>query len=347
MNFSARIRDLCRNRLGLARLQTVLQTFIIKLKSDRYGFERLFKTRGPLIFTVWLSLVLICFSLGYRSYQSQKLWRDRVDFLDPQCRSSYQQLFSKEKIDIRIVFGYKDARPARFVGDRYERNALIEEIIKPCEPERFDCGFKRSAKDAFLFTKPIQGLAGNHHLLSLRIVNSSVGPDDEVNRQNPFQKWQSEMAQRNFIEGLSEADIIFYNGHSRDGGGPDFEPPKLTVQKHINYSWYKAHKKNLRQMHQIVQAGIVKPKIVGLFSCVSHRLLPSTRVNKNVAWLTSQKLVYYADALNSMRDALSALLGFSCQGDFDSLVGKKEKEDATISLFGFVKNPESLSRKAR
>src|SRR5690606_18334478 len=41
------------------------------------------------------------------------------------CHRAYARLYKNDIVDMRLVFGYKDARPARFVADRYERAAIV------------------------------------------------------------------------------------------------------------------------------------------------------------------------------------------------------------------------------
>jgi hypothetical protein len=244
------------------------------------------------------------------------------------CQQTYIKLFQKETIDIRIVFGYKDARPARFVGDRYEKNALIESLQEPCQRNRMDCGFNRSESDAEIFWKNIIGIDQKIHKIILRVLNSSVGPDDDENRKDPFQIWQSERAEKSFFSGINKADIIFYNGHARDGGGPDFAPPRIRADRQVNYNWYTKHKPGFKKLSHTLSIANKNPKLVGLFSCASKKLIPKNPKAKQLAWLTYNNLIYYADALESMRDTLSDILTMKCQDEF-----KAQIAEATLSGF--------------
>ena len=58
-----------------------------------------------------------------------------------------------------MVFGYKDSRPARFVGDRHERLALIQRLTSECSGSQQACGFERSPENSDLFIKSIMGPA--------------------------------------------------------------------------------------------------------------------------------------------------------------------------------------------
>jgi hypothetical protein len=232
------------------------------------------------------------------------------------CESVLNRVFRRPVVDVRIVFGYKDARPARFVGDRYERLALLATLLGHCQGDRFDCGFHRSRSDADLLIKKVWGPDRRIYRVEVRLVNSSVGPDDDENRTDSWQRWQSDYAQSQFLEGLKDADVVFYNGHSRDGGGPDFSPPMLRADHHVFYLAYQNQRLGVRNMSRALAESKSPPAVVGLFSCVSNNLVsPAIKRKKKTRWITTRHLVYYADALDSMRDSLSNLLGLRCMDD--------------------------------
>ena len=154
------------------------------------------------------------------------------------------QIESKN-FDVRVFFGYKDTRPARFVADRYEAAVFSEILTMSCANGREDCDFKKVDTDHYegiLLTKAINSHNKKQTTVNVRIWTSSVGADDSENRKNPFQKWRSEYVKDQFIHALKKADVIFYNGHSRAGGGPDFSAPLLTSKNHVNYLNYQKNK---------------------------------------------------------------------------------------------------------
>lgn len=243
---------------------------------------------------------------------------------DKTCKAAYRRLFSKPEIDVRVIFGYKDARPARFVGDRQERAAFVEQLISPCVEGVFACGFTRSKEDADIFRKSIIGPSGDLVSVRVQVVHSSVGPDDEENRANPFQEWQSQYAEEVFLTGLETADIVFYNGHSRAGGGPDFSPPRLTADKAPDFFYYQKHRPGLGKI--LYTLGKKKTdgglKLIGLFSCASTRLFANQIITKRpkAGVITSPNLVFYVDALENSLAALSGILEMRCEGDFKAVI---------------------------
>jgi len=259
--------------------------------------------------------------------------------VESKCFQTYLRLYEKDEVDMRVVFGYKDARPARFVGDRYERIALVEYLLRPCAKNFHACGFARIRDDADLLTKTVIGPDGRDKLVNLHVVQASAGPDDDENRKSDsFQAWQSAHATKIFEQGLREADVVLYSGHSRDGGGPDFAPPKLNYKGHVNYYWYGLKKPGLKAVVRQLRNAKRTPKLFGLLSCTSDKHFSDEvgKVAKPMGLLTSPKLLYYADAMKNLLGTLSALLGMWCKTDFDLAI-QAGTDDRSSQLDGFFK----------
>jgi hypothetical protein len=231
-------------------------------------------------------------------------------FTNSVCEKTYAKFYAKPVLDFRIIFGYKDARPARYVGDRYEEAYFIQKIL--------GLGFERVKNQDDTFAYSVIAPDGQKKAIRLSIAGSSVGPDDDENRNDPFQKWKSTYAENLFLNGLKTADLVFYYGHSRDGGGPDFNPPKLTKNHHTDYAWYVKHRTGLKKMLAAVKSGQKDARLLGLYSCVSDKLFTKSlqKVNPNISLMTSHVLLYYNDALDGMFEALSAIIKMKCQQDF-------------------------------
>lgn len=187
-------------------------------------------------------VLIVCFTFRSIFAASPAPARDAL------CDSTYQTLFANPAIEIVMVFGYKDSRPSRFVGDRHERVFFTQEVTAPCLLSSQACGFMRDAADSDHFTKTINSPTGKPVLVHLRVLNSSVSADDEHNQKDRFQKWQSQRVNSEFRRSLQKADIVFYNGHSRNGGGPDFFPPRLTADGHIDYTYYERETPGLKEI---------------------------------------------------------------------------------------------------
>lgn len=225
---------------------------------------------------------------------------------------------SKTDIGIRIVFGYKDSRPARFVGDRHERLAFVQKILEACKANDENCGFKRDLKNADLFFKEINSSEKQMVRVTMLVVHSSVDSDDHSNRKNPFQTWQSLYAKQSFFDGLKENNVLFYNGHSRYGGGPDFHPPILKDGSKVDILYYTEKKMKLKELQKEILKASTRfpsemPRFLGFFSCSSNQhfkqaisdFLPK---DSSVTLLTSDSSIHYSRALSDSLEALSTVL---------------------------------------
>jgi len=225
-------------------------------------------------------------------------------------------IIKTEALDLRVIFGYKDARPGRFVGDRHERLAFIQDLLQPCvESQSLVCGFERYKKDSSLFLKRLVSSKDpeTQKRIILRVVHSSASTNDEANRKNPYQKVLSERAESIFLEGLKNARMVFYNGHSRFGGGPDFQPPVLNSAGYVDVSYYKTYSSGTSNMLAALASRSKltgKPlEKLGIFSCASSKhfkeALLKTKVNKVIA---GPRLLHYAEALKRTKKQLGVYL---------------------------------------
>ncbi len=237
------------------------------------------------------------------------------------CEASYRALYGKPVVNVRVVFGYKDTRPGRFVGDRHERLAFVQRILKTCDKGQA-CGFTRSTQNSDLFVKTIKGPQGKRVRVQLWVAHSSVGSDDQENRRDSLQSWQSRYSADAFFSGLGKADVLFYNGHSRFGGGPDFSPPRLDRAGVVETAFYKDERPGFARTIDVLEAETLlsgrsgKLKLMGLFSCTSSQhFSEDIRFAADVGLLSSHQLMYYADAMESSLAALSGLLEMKCEGE--------------------------------
>lgn len=242
----------------------------------------------------------------------------------PMCLTMEKSLYAKNTLKIRMIFGYKDARPARFVGDRHERLAFIERISATCDSHSKEpCGFIRSHDNADLFMKKLK-IKGKDRRVLLWVVNSSVGTDDQENRDDPFQRWKSKYAEDAFLTGLSNADVVMYDGHSRFGGGPDFGSPKLAADGTVDPSSYQTDRPGLTKMITALKDSrkgsasakanpFSRLKVLGLFSCSSSQHFTEEIHDVSKTGVVSSKvLMYYSDALRESISTLGDVLSGQC-----------------------------------
>lgn len=221
-----------------------------------------------------------------------------------QCRRFSDQ----PSVRIDVFFGYKDARPSRFVGDRLESLVLLSALRRECKnSKRLACGYRQNVNDPFELLKEQDG-----HTWRIKIHRSSLSLDDQFNREQAEQSRLSAKVTQAFQESLENSDVVFYNGHSRDGGGPDFEPPRLDSSGHVLYSYYRNQQPGLKLIESV--RPLKDTQLLGLFSCAStgHFLARMKSQHKQRDFITSSALLYYADASQNLYESIEMLMRGGC-----------------------------------
>jgi hypothetical protein len=310
----------------------------MKLKIERVH-DRKRKVR---LVTAGVALVFLGATVGIWKLRTRAVPPPPPAFEDDACRQTYLNFYRNPEIDVKVVFGYKDARPARFVADRYERMIFIQRLTAKCTKKNFACEFVRSKTDADLLTRKFLGPDGRPRTLFLRAIPSSVGPDDEENRIDPFQKWRTRYANLAFLQGLTSADAVIYNGHSRAGGGPDFSPPRLGKDLDVDFPWYRKNEPGFTPIVATLEGAPSKLKLLGLYSCASsrHFLERVRKVKPDLGLITSPKLIYFADALESSIESVSSLLAMKCEGAFRSSLTKARARASGAEVSGFFEEED-------
>lgn len=253
---------------------------------------------------------------------------------DPTCHPAYSALTKDGALVVTVAFGYKDSRPTRFVGDRYERAQFADYLIRTCSDEEVVCGFTPDPQNAEFFTKKLTWYDGKERTVQIQVLTSSIGPDDEWNRESSLQKWNSDRTRRLFRRALATSDVVFYNGHSRVGGGPDFYPPKIHKSGGIQYDYYQAERPGLKDLLADLEATkkARQPRLLGIFSCSSNKHFQESilATKPKLGLIASQALLYQSDAMENMVAALGAILRGECETAFmrrlrstDPAVGSK------------------------
>ena len=171
----------------------------------------------------------------------------------PQAKKPLDKMYSNKRIAeaqtlrVTLAIGYNDSGGNGFVWDDYLYKIFLAKFQAPCgRPMNANCGFSLRTYDDFqaILTKNIFV----NKVLEIQIINAARSEDDEDNRKDPEQIKMSELTQKRYHESFSNSQFVFYLGHSRNGGGPDFSPPKLLPNGHTDYDWYQKTKINSNKM---------------------------------------------------------------------------------------------------
>lgn len=275
---------------------------------------------------------------------------DLVDGASPQtgparCENVYARAFDKGVLDIRYALGYfddSDGTEKSWNGNNYGLSpsldieifhALRSELTSRCRTKTMlSCGF-------FEIGNPEQGkvtlekyidLHGRHILVRVTLTQASATPSFVLNlgAESARQKFLTTQSEENFFGGLKTADVVIYNGHSRNGGGPDFNPPILASNKKVNYTgYYQIKRPGFNRTMESLKENPNKGIIVGFFSCYSRKHFYDTFIKAN----PKQRLVLSADTIDYF-DTLKASVGYmegimrgSCGQELADTAKKEEK----------------------
>ena len=238
------------------------------------------------------------------------------------CYKTYNGFYNTDQITIRVAWGYEDLTPNNVSVDRLEKIALVNQLTSSCETGFSACGFTETVPDNLngpsVYSKMIAGPDGRPHRVTIYITYSSESTFSAKNLVSPGQAKASKRSRRNFVNGLMNSDVVFYSGHSRDGGGPDFDPPHLGSDQEVNYGWYNQFPAGTRLMAWALANATHRPKLIGMYSCKSKkhfldlfdRLSPdSCRI------LTGNAEVDFEPTNQAILASLNSLLGMWCAKD--------------------------------
>lgn len=250
--------------------------------------------------------------------------------LPAQC-PRYNRIVQKGSLDFRYALGYFDESwgidgASEVYGyspslDIIAFDVIREFLKRPCERGslRRSCGFHergQSGSGAVELSRMIE-INGSPVRVHLNLTHASASELylDNLGPLSARQATLTAQSEENFFGGLSAADVIFYNGHSRDGGGPDFKPPVLLdPSKKPNYPFYQKRKEGFKKMTQALKEAEVAPLMVGLFSCYTkkHFQKPLAQLAPKQALVLSAAAIDYLNTLLASMGYLEAILQGEC-----------------------------------
>lgn len=233
-------------------------------------------------------------------------------------------------LNITVVFGYSDLTDLHFdlVTDAITLNSLNRNLTNLCvyKGQGF-CEFKLingSEHQINQYTRDLITSDGQTLTVNIFAMNSSYsnGNDDNLNKYKELQDEQTQTARDFYAWSLQNADMVFYEGHSRDGGGPDFAPPRPSRSGSVNYPWYRANKPGLKFLLASLDSSQDKPTTVGLFSCASRRhfLTSLKQHSPNSKFILSTRVVESGKTKVALMRTLESVLNFECDSDLKARI---------------------------
>jgi hypothetical protein len=194
------------------------------------------------------------------------------------------------------------------------------------------CGFRKS-KGGFS-KKMVNKFTGKRMNVFVKVVSSAYSSNDQLNKTTYAQKQnsQSQYALNQFQSALQSYDAVFYLGHARSGGGPDFFPPRLLKNGHVDYGYYKQQRPGLNSMLQALQGS--DPSLIGLLACKSTGLFAASTQKHapHSALITADNLFDFSDLIPTGFLAIEALVSQRCNENFSNVV-KNQSQGDLLSFF--------------
>lgn len=204
------------------------------------------------------------------------------------CQEKMRRLYQDNTAHIDLFLGYLDSGGEPPVtADAVQRAYLVQKLYMTCGAE--PCGFKADAKNADKLSKTL----ADGKRIQVNLHSSALTDRDDLNRKNPDQAVRTSKLNEKFKNALKNNEAVFYIGHSRDGGGPDFGPPRLLKNGHTDYDWYRKNRPGLKMIKENMRKS--HPELYGSFSCDSlhHFAAPIRSVNPDVIYFGTKRLAYY------------------------------------------------------
>jgi hypothetical protein len=244
------------------------------------------------------------------------------------CEKRYTDILSDGVIHIQIAVGYFDWTTGKEVGsyglspsmDPGAFSALDSIITDHCSGNLRLCGFKRDPSNSHLFRRDLN-IFGKHYRAEIEMYYSSESEYyfDNIGYLKSQQKARTATMDSFFADGLQNSDAIFYFGHSRNGGGPDFAPPRLNRFNKVDYDgYYEIYRPGFKKLLQALSDPLKQTKILGLMSCDSrdHFLKPIRKAAVKTGVITSTAVLEINNVYTAMIGAIDALLRGQCQKSF-------------------------------
>jgi hypothetical protein len=248
------------------------------------------------------------------------------------CESMYKNPIKNGVMDIHYALGYFDISEAKDIiwGRKnfgispsadlglYEGLQNVFMAQCPRNSDRLLCGFQLSKNEygRSIFEKRIWLFAKIVTVrLTLTHASASGFYQDNKTVLKDKQAYLTAQSEKNFFDAIGISDVVIYNGHSRSGGGPDFNPPILNRELHTDYAgYYKVKRPGINHILEVLKKRPNNGSVLGLFSCTSrsHFYNLITKSNPNQRLILSSDLVDYNDSLRASIGYLEGLLQGYC-----------------------------------
>jgi hypothetical protein len=264
---------------------------------------------------------------------------------DLQCLPVFKNAIKNGILDIRYALGYFDDSQAidiMYDGFNYGLSPSLDieiyhvlrrVLTAKCASKTLQlCEFKESGDPAtgkVVLSKKVN-LLGSEILAQMTLTYASASESFLDNKGSllDLQKKLSLQSEANYFEAIAKSDVVIYNGHSRNGGGPDFNPPRLNSELHVDYDgYYRVKKIGINRILNQIKKNSNKDFVLGLFSCFSqkHYYDSLMAINKKQRMVLSTDKIDYFDSMHASLGLMEGLLRGQCGDNLNTVIQQNEK----------------------
>jgi len=235
-----------------------------------------------------------------------------------QCRQRYERLFQDGTLNVLIGFGYSDSVPHDVVFDWYMVNGFRMALTEKCRPGISACGFKAVASKSDVFERTMKTPQGRTVRVEVTLLRPSLSGSHAQNTSAHNRERQLTLCQsveNRFYQELERGpEVVYYSGHSRNGGAPDFCPPRVRADGHVDYPWYQRQRPGLNRLLQSLRLARTT-QILAMHSCDStrHYRRRVLNIRPEMAIFSTPDLVKMAPDFRNQYGGLDALLSQRCE----------------------------------
>lgn len=143
-----------------------------------------------------------------------------------------------------------------------------------------------------------------------------------------YQTCKSDYVKNVWKESIQSGDeIVVYDGHARDGGGPSFDPPRTLKSGHVDYKWYRKNRPGHIEEAAAFKAAAKKGKVPAIYSSLScnsfshfmkHGKLPE--VSPSTAFIMSKRTSFPDEGVASFLTTIEGAVNRQCGEELDKSV---------------------------
>jgi hypothetical protein len=220
------------------------------------------------------------------------------------CPQEFSALETGRTLRISMFYGY-DNHAGR-THDRVNARSMSHVLTKECRGKLSACGFSIvSSSDSAV--RLIRALDGRK--IEINLFTSSLANDVQEDRQDK----PSRSVDGRFYRELVESDVVFYMGHSRLGGGMDF-----NAQAGVTTLLNAIFRFPMLPVLKALQQRPTKLKMIGMFSCDSDKYFRHDfhGANPSLSLILTTADIEARPAEQASLGALDAVLSKKCARAF-------------------------------